>query len=252
LKVSIITAVLNAKETIKDTIEAVSVQTYEDVEHILVDGGSTDGTVDVIREYADRNRKIRWISEPDQGIYDAMNKSIKAATGEIIGILNSDDFYADKHVIKDIVTAITKNNADSCYGDIVYVDRHNLDKIVRHWKAGGFDREKFKKGWMPPHPTFFCKRSVYEKYGLLNLDFPLAADYELMLRFLYKYRIRAIYVPRVLVKMRTKGTSKPGMYTLKAIIENYRSWKVNELYYPIALLLKPFSKIPQFFMRDKK
>lgn len=246
---SIITAALNAKETIIDTIEAVTGQTYEDVEHILVDGGSTDGTVDVIRGYADRNRKIKCISEPDRGIYDAMNKGIKAATGEIIGILNSDDFYSDKHVLNDIITVITENNSDSCYGDLVYIDRHNSNKIVRHWKAGGFDREMFKKGWMPPHPTFFCKRNVYEKYGLLNLDFPLAADYELMLRFLYKYQISAIYVPRVLVKMRDRGTSKPGLYTLKAIIENYRSWKVNDLYYPKTLLLKPLSKITQFLKR---
>ncbi|MEW6003433.1 MAG: glycosyltransferase family 2 protein [Bacillota bacterium] len=250
MKVSIVTAVLNNRNHLEQCIRSVIGQDYPDIEYIIIDGGSTDGTVEVIKRYEDKI--AYWVSEPDGGIYDAMNKGIKAATGEIIGILNSDDFYADKHVIIDIITAITKNNTDSCYGDILYIDRYNLDKIVRHWKAGGFDREKFKKGWMPPHPTFFCKRSVYEKYGLLNLDFPLAADYELMLRFLYKYQIRAIYIPRILVKMRTKGISKPGLYTLKAIIENYRSWKVNKLYYPITLLLKPFSKIPQFFMRDKK
>ena len=139
-----------------------------------------------------------------------------------------------------------ENNADSCYGDLVYVDRNDTNKIVRYWKAGNFYKERFKKGWMPPHPTFFVKKEVYERCGYLNLGFPLAADYEIMLRFLYKYEVSTIYIPKVLVKMRAGGTSKPGFYTAKAVLENYRAWKVNGLGYPITLLLKPFSKIMQF------
>ncbi len=187
------------------------------------------------------------MSEPDRGIYDAMNKGFKLATGDIIGILNSDDIYADASVVESVVTALSENNADSCYGDLVYVDREDTNKVIRVWNAGNFNRERFEKGWMPPHPTFFVRREVYEKYGLLNLDFPLAADYELMLRFLYKYNVSTTHIPRVLVKMRMGGTSKPGMYTLGAIRENYQAWKFNGLKYPITLLLKPFSKIPQFF-----
>jgi hypothetical protein len=141
---------------------------------------------------------------------------------------------------------MSENNVDSCYGDLVYIDRNNTDKVIRYWKSGQFRRERFEKGWMPPHPTFFVKRSIYGKYGYLNLEFPLAADYEIMLRFLYKYNISTTYIPRVLVKMRMGGTSKPGMYTLGAIKKNYQAWKVNGLKYPITLLLKPFSKIMQF------
>ena len=129
---------------------------------------------------------------------------------------------------------------------MVYVDRDDTTKIVRQWKAGEYKKEKFKTGWMPPHPTFFVKREIYEKYGYLNLEFPLAADYEIMLRFLYKYEVSTIYIPKVLVKMRAGGTSKPGFYTAKAVLENYRAWKVNGLRYPFTLLLKPLSKIMQF------
>lgn len=175
-----------------------------------------------------------------------MNKGIKTATGDVIGILNSDDIYEDNSVIEAVVNSLASNNVDSCYGDLVYVKRDDTDKVVRYWKAGNFYKDMFKRGWMPPHPTFFCKKSVYEKYGLLNLDFPSAADYELMLRLLYKCHVSTTYIPRVLVKMRSGGTSNPGVYTIKAIIENYRAWKVNELNYPITLLLKPFSKVIQF------
>jgi len=246
MKISIITVVYNGKNTIEDCLRSVRNQTYPSIEHIIIDGGSTDGTVEVIKRYEDRI--VYWISEPDKGIYDAINKGIRESTGDIIGILHSDDFYTDENVINDVVKAISANKVDSCYGDIIYVDRKDTNKVTRYWRAGEYDREKFRKGWMPPHPTFFCKRSIYEKYGLLNLDFPLAADYELMLRFLYKYQVSATYIPRILVKMRTHGTSRPGKYTLGAIIENYRAWKVNNLEYPFTMLLKPFLKTFQFLI----
>ena len=221
MKVSILTATYNSSETLEDCIKSVANQTYPLIEHIIIDGGSTDGTLDVIKKY--KNKIAKVISEPDKGIYDAMNKGLRSADGDIIGILNSDDMYADNSVIESVVSTITDNNVDSCYGDLVYVDRDDTAKIKRQWKAGEYKKEKFKKGWMPPHPAFFVKKEMYERYGYLNLDFPLAADYELMLRFLYRYGITTAYIPKVLVKMRAGGTSRPGLYTIKATIENYRA-----------------------------
>jgi len=248
MKISIITAVFNSFHTIEDSLRSVMNQTYRNVEHIIIDGGSTDGTLKVVEKYGKNIYNI--ISEPDRGIYDAMNKGIRAARGDIIGILNSDDLYADESVLETVAKTMSDSNVDSCYGDLVYVERDNTEKVRRYWKSGDFHMKRFRRGWMPPHPTFFVKREVYEKCGLLNIDFPLAADYELMLRFLYKYRISTKYIPQVLVKMRTGGTSEPGMYTVKALLENYRAWKVNGLEPSlITFVLKPLSKISQFNSR---
>ncbi len=245
MEVSIITAVFNSSKTIEDCMKSIHFQTYPHIEHIIIDGGSTDGTLNIIEKYRDKIAKL--VSEPDRGIYDAMNKGINLATGDIIGILNSDDVFADKNTVSRAVSAIVDQNVDSCYADIIFVDRADTSKVVRTWQSGPYEKKKFRAGWMPPHPTFFVRRSVYDKYGLLNLDFPLAADYELMLRFLYKREISTAYIPKVLVKMRAGGTSRPGMYTIKSVIENYRAWKVNGLPYPVTVLQKPFAKISQFF-----
>jgi glycosyltransferase involved in cell wall biosynthesis len=247
MKISIITVVFNSAATIKDCIHSVAGQRFPAVEHIVIDGKSTDGSVEVIER---SNGKIaKFISEPDDGMYDAMNKGIRVATGDIIGILNSDDIYADEFVLGDVVNAMEESKSDSCYGDLVYVERYNMDNVRRHWNSGSFRKENFRKGWMPPHPTFFVKREIYEKYGLLNTDFPLAADYELMLRFLYKHNVSSVHIPRVLVKMRAGGTSRPGLYTVKSVVENYRSWTVNGLPYPVTMIQKPFSKIFQYFAK---
>lgn len=246
MKISIITASFQCAETIEDCIKSIVNQTYSHMEHIIIDGGSRDGTLDVIKKY---NHKIaKLVSERDSGIYYAINKGLKNATGDIIGILNSDDLYMDGNVIEDVVNAISKNNVDACYGDLLYVEREDADKVVRVWNAGAYDRKSFRKGWMPPHPAFFVKRSVYEKYGMFNTDFPIAADYELMLRFLYKYNVSTAYIPRVLVKMRTGGKSKPDLIRItKNMIENYRAWKVNELdLNPFTFILKPLSKAVQY------
>lgn len=245
-KVSIVTVVFNGVTTIEDCIESISGQTYPDMEHIIIDGGSTDGTQEIIKKH--EKHISGWTSEPDNGIYDAMNKGIAMTTGDIIGILNADDIYADNHVIADVIKTFAENKTETCYSDLMYVDRNNTDKVVRYWKSGDFHKERFRQGWMPPHPTFFVKKNVYERYGLLNLDFPLAADYELMLRFLYKHGVSTRYIPKVLVKMRTGGTSKPGLYTIKAIMENHRAWKVNGLTPNLmTFFMKPFSKIGQYF-----
>lgn len=249
MKISIITVVFNGVETIEDCIKSIIGQTYPDIEHIIIDGGSTDGTLDVIKKYNGNIAKV--VSEPDNGLYDAMNKGIKTATGDVIGILNSDDLYADNFVIENVVKYFSDTNADSCYGNLIYVDKDNTNKVVRYWNAGDYSRKRFRRGWMPPHPTFFARKSIYEKYGYMNLAFPLAADYELMLRFLYKYEVSTIYIPKVLVKMRAGGTSTPGLYTVKAVIENYRAWKVNGLRpNPYTFILKPLSKILQYKSRQ--
>jgi len=248
MKVSILTATYNSSETLEACLQSIHSQTYPHLEHIIIDGGSTDGTLDVIKKYENKITKV--ISEPDHGIYDAMNKGLRLADGDIIGILNSDDMYADNSVIESVVRTITDNNVDSCYGDLVYVDKDDTTKIKRQWKAGEYKKEKFKTGWMPPHPAFFVKKEMYERYGYLNLDFPLAADYELMLRFLYRYGITTAYIPKILVKMRSGGTSRPGLYTVRAMIENYRAWKVNGLHPSLlTFLLKPVSKLRQFRVR---
>ena len=203
-------------------------QTYTDIEHIIVDGGSTDGTVEIIDRY--RNSNTIVISEPDNGLYDAMNKGIRCSTGEIVGILNSDDFYGDNTVIEKVVCKMQEEDTDSCYGDAVYVKRNNYNKIVRYWKSGQFSHNKFKIGWMPQHGTFYAKKSIYDKYGMFRDDFPIAADYELILRFLYKHRIKTTYLPEILLKIRTGGVSRPGILnTSKMFIENYRACKINGL-----------------------
>jgi len=246
MKVSIITVSLNSAKTIEDCIQSVLNQSYKNIEYIIIDGGSTDGTLDIIKKY--ESKISFWISEKDYGIYHAMNKGINLATGKIIGIINSDDIYADNFVIENIVEFITKENVDSCYGNLIYVDRKNTNKIIRFWKAREYSRIAFQKGWMPPHPTFFVKKEVYEKYGLFNLKFPIVADYELMLRLLYKHKISIAYIPKVLVKMRIAGKSRPSFINIiNNSISCYHAWKANGLRPKIiTFLLKPLSKVSQF------
>lgn len=250
-KVSIITVVLNGQDTIEDCIKSVCGQSYPDIEYIIIDGVSKDGTLDIIKKYESKLNKI--ISEPDQGIYDAMNKGIGLATGDIIGILNSDDIYIDSEVIGSVVSAMQNKNTDTCYGDLQYVKREDTTKIVRYWKSGYFSKNKFKYGWMPPHPTFFVRKKIYERYGDFNKNFFIAADYELMLRFLYKHEVSTVYIPRVLVKMRTQGSSRPGLYnTVRMICEEYEIWKSNGLFSSkisivFAIVFKRLRKLKQFF-----
>lgn len=250
MKISIITICFNSVDTIEDTIKSVISQTYNNIEYILIDGGSTDGTHEIITKYDHAISSL--ISEPDKGIYDAMNKGIQAATGDIIGILNSDDLYADDNVLSDVVEKFRASNADALYADLVYVNRINSNSISRYWKAGNFDSGKFKYGWMPPHPTFFLKKSCYEKWGDYNLLLKSSADYELMLRMLYKHKIPVVYLPRVTVKMRIGGQSN---ITIKNRIlanrEDKLAWKINGLKTnAFTFIFKPLLKIHQFFRRE--
>jgi glycosyltransferase len=250
LKVSIITPVYNNRKTLEDCLRTVLSQSYRGVEHVVVDGGSNDGTVDILRAYDGRISK--WISEPDGGIYDAMNKGIRLSSGDVIGFLQSDDVYAHERVVENVVEAFRRFEVDSVYGDLQYVDKRDLNKVVRKWRASIYRAGRFKSGWMPPHPTFFVKKEIYDEYGKFNTDFRIAADYELMLRFLELHRISTYYIPDVLVKMRSGGTSNKSLRNiLIKSSEDYKAWKVNDLnggLWPICftIFLKNVSKIPQF------
>ncbi|WP_448105312.1 glycosyltransferase family 2 protein [Pedobacter panaciterrae] len=247
MKVSILTVVYNNPSTIASAIESVLEQTYKNREFIIIDGGSKDGTLEKINEYIENIDIL--ISEPDKGIYDAMNKGLNLATGDIICILNSDDVYADTGVLESIVRQFENSNCDGVYGDLDYVDADDMNKILRHWKSGLYHDGSFLFGWMPPHPSFSVKRSVYEKYGNFNTLLKSAADYELMLRFIHKHKIKISYLPKVLVKMRTGGVSNSSLKNrLRANMEDRRAWQLNELKpYFFTLFLKPLRKLTQFF-----
>lgn len=225
IKVSIITVVWNGEKTIKDTIESVLSQTYSDIEYILIDGCSTDKTVEIINDYEQKISK--FISEPDNGIYDAMNKGIDMATGDIVGILNSDDFYIDELTIGKVVKEFEEKLVDSVYADLVYIKPENLNKTVRYYDSSIFNPSKFAYGLMPAHPTFFVKREIYKKYGMFRTDLKVAADFDILARFLYIHKISYSYINEVLVKMRTGGVSTSfssiwinNIETLKVCREN--------------------------------
>ncbi len=241
MKISIITVVYNNKSTIKDAIESVLSQTYQNIEYIIVDGASTDGTVEIIQNYGDKI--TTFISEKDKGIYDAMNKGLKLATGDIVGILNSDDFYIDNHVISKVIQIFQDNPVDSMFADLVYVHPNNLEKIVRYYDSSHFSPKKFAYGWMPAHPTFFIKREIYKKYGYFKTDYKIAADYELLARFLGKLKISYFYYKSPIVKMRTGGISTNNFksnYILNK--EILRACKENNIYTNWIMILSKYPK----------
>ena len=250
MKISIITTTFNSAATIKDTLESVNAQTYHNIEHIIVDGASEDNTLDIVREYGKRVAKV--ISEPDKGIYDAMNKGIKAATGNVIGILNSDDFFFSEKVIESIVSAFeTNDDIDGVYSNLYYVKQHNPQEIVRLWKSKEFIERSFYKGWHPPHPTLYLKKEVYDKYGVFDLSFKLAADFELMLRFFEKYKIKTLYLDFISIRMRLGGaTSKNLSNVKKQNIECIRAFEANGFKPPFLYsLYRLVPKLFQYFQR---
>ena len=250
VSISIITVAKNAGATIADAIESVNNQDYP-AEHILVDGCSTDNTLEIMRQLAQKNAKI--ISEPDQSLFDAMNKGLEAATGDIVAILNSDDFYSGNTILSRVAKEFENGNVDSCYGDLVYVNPIDTSKVIRYWRSGTYDKSRFYRGWMPPHPTFFAKRSLYKRYGAFNLDIGLSADYELMLRFLFKHDISTAYIPEVMVVMRVGGQGNVSFRNRwKANRGDKLAWKVNGLKpKPWTIIAKPLSKLGQFFPSGK-
>lgn len=249
MKVSIITITYNSESTLIETIDSVLNQTYKDIEYIIVDGASTDDTVSIVHSYKDRISK--FISEKDNGLYHALNKGISLATGDVIGILHSDDFYTNHHIIENVVNTFKSTHADAVYADLFYVDKHDTNKIHRKWKSGNYKHGMFLQGWMPPHPTFFVKRSIYEKYGSFNLDLVSAADYELMLRFIHKHKIKMAYLPEFAIKMRVGGKSNVSLKNrIRANNEDRKAWKINGLkphFY--TLYAKPLRKIIQLFKK---
>jgi len=244
-KISIITVSFNSAQTIGDTLKSVAAQSHPNIEHIIVDGSSTDQTVKIVEGFP---HVAKYISEKDEGIYFAMNKGIAMASGEVIGILNADDLYADKGVIARVVAVFEDPKVDATYADLVFVDREDVLKVVRTWKSGPFKRSSMYNGWMPPHPTFFVRRSVYEKYGNFNTILRSAADYELMLRFLLKHEINLSYLPETIIKMRQGGKSTASISNrIKANMEDRKAWKMNGLKpHFFTLILKPLRKIKQF------
>jgi glycosyltransferase len=249
-KISIITVTYNSALTITDTLKSVQSQDYPNIEHIIVDGNSQDDTIKIIKSFP---HVSKWISEKDSGFYDAMNKGVQLATGDIIGILNSDDIYAHSSVLSKVGERFMSNNIDALYGDLYYVNAENTNKVIRIWKSGKFKRSNFNYGWMPPHPTFFVKKEVYTKAGNFNVSLKRSADYELMLRILVKYKFKAEYLQDVLVKMRTGGVSGSSWEgRLKANMEDRMAWKINNLEpYFFTLYLKPFRKLFQFIHREQ-
>lgn len=244
MKVSIITVSFNSAKTIEDTIQSVLNQDYYDIEYIVIDGCSSDKTIEIVNRYKSHIEYV--LSEPDNGIYDAMNKGIKASKGELIGILNSDDVYENSSVISNMVK--TLKDSDAVYADLVYVQQNNLNHIKRHWKSGQYKIGSFLNGWMPPHPTFFVKKICYQEYGLYNTSLKSAADYELMLRFIHKNKIKIEYFDNVIVKMRLGGVSNLSIRNrFSANREDKLAWKINNLNPRfLTFLLKPLRKLKQF------
>ena len=209
MKVTIITAVYNGAEHIQSCIESVLSQDYPNIEYIVIDGASKDNTLEIVRSFG--NKIAHVVSEKDKGMYDAMNKGLRLATGDIVGILNSDDFYANNHIISDIVAAFNSSKADSLYADIAFVSKDNLDKMVRYYSSASFKPWKFRFGYMPAHPSFFLKREMYEKYGLFKTDYKLCADFDLIVRLYHTYKISHVYLPKMVVKMRMGGKSNQSL-----------------------------------------
>lgn len=245
IKISVITITYNSEKTLRDTIESVLSQTYEDIEYIIVDGKSKDSTCDIVRSYGERI--THFVSEKDSGLYDALNKGIRMATGDVVGFLHSDDIYASTDILKLIAEAFIHFEVDSVYGDLVYVDQADTSKIIRFWRSGKFHRSKALTGWMPPHPTFYAKRRVYEEYGGFNTTFRIAADYESILRFLVRFKISTFYIPLVFVRMRVGGESNKSLKNLiRKSREDIRAMRINGLITVAALFSKNVSKFKQF------
>ena len=245
LKISIITVAYNAQNTIERCINSVARQKFNNIQYIIIDGGSTDNTNQIINNY--RDKIDFYISEPDKGIYDAMNKGIAVATGDIIGTLNADDYYADDDILDDVAKAFADQEVNIVYGDLDYVDPNG--KVVRKWRSGAYKSGKFNWGWMPPHPTLYCRRKLFDELGAYSLNYGSAADYELMLRFIHINKASVLYINKVLVKMIIGGVSNKNLSNrVKALRFDLMAMRKNDILFPVmTLLFKPLRKIVQFF-----
>lgn len=250
LKLSVITVCRNAENTIEDTIRSLASQTYSNVEYVIVDGASTDKTTDIIRKYESVISK--WVSEPDHGIYDAMNKGLAMVSGDVVGFLNADDVYAQPDILEVVARHLDSNEVDACFGDVVFV-KDDLETIVRYYRSSGFAPEKLAYGWMPAHPALYLKKALYEKYGNFRTDYQIAADYELVVRLFGANRIRYSYVPEVFVKMRIGGVStrswKSNLVLNKEIVRGCRENGIRTSLFRV--LLKFPLKLMELFVRPK-
>jgi glycosyltransferase involved in cell wall biosynthesis len=253
MKISIITVCFNSADTIGDTLRSVRQQTHLNTEHNIIDGGSKDNTLQVVA--SEGPHVVKLVSEKDSGIYDAMNKGIAMATGEIIGFINADDFYASSDVLVKVAAVFNDSNIDACYGDLCYVGRHDTSAVVRYWQSSTFHPNSFEEGWCPPHPTFFVRRKIYERFGGFDLSYKIAGDFELMMRFLEVHKVRVIYIPEVLVKMRMGGTSNRSLGNIvKQNKEILRALKLHRFRSSIVWLMgnKLVSRGLQFLVRPKQ
>jgi glycosyltransferase involved in cell wall biosynthesis len=248
VKISVVTAVRNRAATIGHSMESVQAQTFGQIEHVIQDGCSTDGTLDVIGGLADGATHLR--SERDGGIYDAINRGIARSTGDVVGLLHSDDFFADDHVIEKVAAAFADPSVQGVYGDLNYVSSTDATRIVRHWRSGGYHIGRLRHGWMPPHPTVYLRREVFEQWGLYDPGLQIAADYDAMLRYLSKGRIQLAYIPEVLVNMRTGGESNRSLgRILRKSREDYLAIRRNDIGGMATLLKKNLRKVDQLFSR---
>ena len=249
MKVSIITVTFNSAKYLGDCIRSVRAQHYKNIEHIIIDGKSTDGTIAIIKQY--ECGIARWVSETDRGMYDAINKGLSMATGDVVGVLNSDDVLDNEHVIMNIVKAFTDHQTDAVYGDLEYVTQHDTKKVMRTWKGQPYNRNRFHIGWMPAHPTFYIKHSLIEKYGSYETHYFTASDYEFMARYLFRHRVSAFYLPKMIVRMRVGGASNINLkQRLRANRRDYLAMKKNKIPFAFLVsLLKPLLKLHQFQKR---
>ena len=249
MSLSIITVCLNSVKTIGETLKSIGSQTYAEVEHVVVDGASIDGTVELVRGFS---RKVaRLISEPDRGLYDAMNKGIAIATGDIIGYLNSDDVYADDDVLQKVAKAFADVNVDACYGDLVYVQQDDIARVVRYWRSCPYSPGLIERGWMPAHPTFFIRRSILQELGGFNIHYRYHADFDLMVLLFLRSKIRCAYIPEILVRMRTGGkTNRSIRNVIRGNLESLESLRSHgAVVTPMFFVGKLLSRVPQFFRR---
>ena len=248
MKISIITATYNSSKSLKSCIESLVMQDYKSIEYLIIDGKSSDSTLEIVNNYQATYSYIKLISENDKGIYDALNKGLSMATGDIIGFLHSDDLFPSNTIVSELVSKIDKDNLDGIYGDLQYVDKENTNKIIRFWKSCVFHSKLLKMGWMPAHPTLFLKKHVYEKHGEFETSYKISADYDFMLRVLKDSSLAIGYLPKVITKMRVGGASNRSLKNiLQKSKEDYRVICSNNIGGFVTLLLKNISKIKQFF-----
>ena len=248
MKVSLITATYNSEISIKTCLDSIVSQDCSDLEYLFIDGGSTDNTLSIIKKYRQNNPFIKMVSEKDYGIYDALNKGISAASGDIIGFVHSDDFLASSDIINDIVSMMKTESLDGVYGNLQYVNKNNTQKVIRNWISCDFKFSLLKNGWMPPHPTLFLKKEVYQKHGLFDVSYRISADYDFMLRIFKDSELKFGYLPKVITKMRVGGASNRSLKNIiKKSKEDYRAIKSNNIGDFLTLIRKNTSKLKQFF-----